>query len=368
MGEDVLSRFHNHCTPLYCGCVFSMPPTPTGAAHDEDATGPSIPTVLVTSRPPRHRVDYVDQLVGDDSAGQAPSSVMLEFGTDPSRAHGVDVIHLTDITTVIGDHRDPARVRMRRAKRFVKLLERRRIALVRTVYAPDAGRAVSRAEAIVNEAAASVIALSPSTMAEGHATLVIGHSHFRDRFLGYPREEATPGRLLITATDTMHPKYEATLKVFGVSDLPGWTLRIAGRVSPALEESYARTIADHTDTISLRNEALSDAARVSEISQAEVIVISAAETYEALSLLMLALSLDRPVLVEDTAQTRALADEIGPSWVRRHTGPLTAKTLETALVDLRTHPPMGGPNLDSRDPNLISGLYADVFKAAAAGR
>lgn len=368
MGEDMLSRFHNHCTPLYGGCVFSVPLPRTGAAAEQGAIEASVPTVLVTSRPPRYRIDYVDQLVGDDSEGRAPGGVALEFRTDPFRVHGVDVIHLTDISTVFGDHPGHDRERTRRAKRFVRLLRRRRIALVRTVHGEEASRGTSRAAAIVDEAATTVISLYPAAAADGRQTHVVGHSHLRDRFLGFPQEQSVAGRVLITAVSTLHPSYRAVLSVFGVAELPDWTLRIAGKVPVELEESYARTLADHTDAMALRNELLSDAACVSEVSQAEVVLVTAPETYESMSILMLALSLDRPVLVEDTAQTRSLADEVGSSWVRRHTGPVTAQALETALAALRQDPPTGRPNLDSRAPNVVSEQYHDVYRAAAAAR
>ena len=366
VGEDMLSRFHNHCTPLYGGSVFSVPVPRTGAATEQGATEASVPTVLVTSRPPRHRVDYVDQLIGDDSEGRAPKDTVLEFRTDPFRAHGVDVIHLTDIATVLGDH--GARARTRRAKRFVRFLRRRRIALVRTLGGEEANRGISRAEAIVDAAATTVLALYPMTAADGRPAQVVAHSHLRDRFLGFPRQESVPGRLLITAVTTLHPSCRTALAVFGLADLPNWTLRVAGKVPVGHEEAFMRTVADHPESISLRDELISDAICVSEVSQAEIVIIGEAEAYGSQSILMLALSLDRPILVEDTEQTRSLAEEVGASWVRRHTGPLTADVLERTLAAFRADPPTGRPNLDSRAPNLISAQYSAVYRGAAAAR
>lgn len=343
--------------------MFSALPPATGARERG-----TVPTVLVTSRPPRHRLDYVDQLIGDDSDGQAPGGVALEFNTNPSRAYNVDVIHLTDLKRVIGDGRTPDRERIRRAKRFAKLLRRRKIALVRTVNDDEATRPRSRAETILDETATSVISLTATHEMDTRLPVVIAHSHLRDRFLGFPRQDAVPGRILILSKDILHPAYEATLKVFGVAELPDWTLRIVGKVPFELEDSYARTLADHVGTMTLRAEGLSDAERVSEVSQAEIVVVTAVETYEAQSCLMLALSLNRPVLLEDSTASRSLADEIGTSWVRRYTGPLTAHALESALAELRADPPVDCPNLDLRHPNEISAQYAAVYRGAAGGR
>ncbi|MFB7252392.1 hypothetical protein [Microbacterium sp. NPDC056234] len=367
--EDVLGPFHCHGTPHYMvAFVFSALLPATGAASERDASPGAVPTVLVTSRPPRHRVDYVDQLLGDGSNGRAPEDVVLKFHTNPSRSHGVDVVHLTDIARVIGDGQISDRKRIRRAKRFTRLLRRRKIALVRTAHGEELTRPPSRPETILDEAAASVITLIPPAAADGRSPILIGHSHLRDRFLGFPREEPRAGRVLVVANEVLDPAYEATLKVFSVAKLPGWTLRIAGKIPPELEDSYARTLADHVDAISVRDEELSDAARVIEVSQSELVVVVATEGYEGQSVLMLALSLDRPVLVEDSVRTRALADEVGTSWVRRHPGQLTARALEAALAELRADPPTGSPNLDARDPNTVSARYGDVYRNAASGR
>lgn len=348
--------------------MFSVPLPRTGAATEPGATEASVPTVLVTSRPPRFRVAYVDQLVGDDSEGKAPKGVVLEYRTDPFRAHGVDVIHLTDITAVLGDRRTHERGRMRRAKRFTKFLRRRGIALVRTAHSEEASHETSRAEAIVDGAAVTVLSLHPMIAADGRQTQVVGHSHLRDRFLGFPSDESVTGRVLVTALTTLDPTCRTVPTVFGVADLPGWTLRIAGKTPADHERLYAGALADLIGTVSLRDELLSDASSVSEVSQAEIVLVTAPETYDAQCILMLSLSLDRPVLVEDTPQTRLLAEEVGPTWVRRHTGPLTAQSLETALAALRADPPTGRPNLDLRAPNLISAHYDAVYRTAAATR
>jgi hypothetical protein len=314
-------------------------------------------------------VGYVDQLVGDKSAGEAPGGVEFEFSDNLRSTADVDVVHLTALSAVLGDRRVPQSERVRRARRFVKTLGRRRIALVRTVFGNGGGstRAVSRAEAILDRSTSSYIVLD-ATAATPHdrPVTVIRHSHLRDRFLGYPRARTVPGRLVLASTGTFHPAYEAPLKVFAVANLADYTLRLVGKVPSALTDSFARTVSRYPATISLREDPLSDAGRVEEITQAELVIVASPDSYEAHSLIILALSLDRPVLVEDTASTRRLADEVGHDWVRLHEGRLTAATLETAVEDLRAHPPTGRPDLAAREPNVIAAQYAAVFRGAAA--
>lgn len=327
--------------------------------------------VVVSSRPPAHAVGYVDQLVGDDSAGGAPGGLDLEFREDPLAASSPDVAHLTSTTAIIGDLRTPASERIWRAKRFVKSIKRRRIVLVRTVFEDEGahGLAPSPTDPILDEVTTAFITLTPTTATAGNrAATVIPHSHLRARFLGYPRAQPQPGRLLFLSAGVIPAAYEGPLKVFAVADLPGCTLRIVGRAPASLANSFARTVSRSPSRISVREGAISDAARVVEVTSAELVVVASPFSYETVSTIMLALSLDRPVLVEATPATRSLADEVGGGWVRTHEGPLTATALEAAVHDLQARPPTGRPNLEAREPNAVAAQYAAVYRGAAGWR
>lgn len=351
-----------------------LSPAPRGDANRTSSKVQNAPAtfrVLVSDRSPAHRVRYVDQLIGDDSAGGAPDDIEFDFRGNPLGTYDVDVVHLTSASAVTGGDRVPEREQIRRASRFTKALKRRRIALVRTVYGEESARARagSRAEMLIDHSTTSYVVLSPTTAAPNdRSAAVIRHSHLRGRFLGYPRAHAIRGRLLFVSSGAFHTAYEGPLKVFAVADLEGYTLRLVGKVPPGLADSFARTLARRPATISLRDEALSDAARIEEITKAELVVVASPDSYETLSIIILALSLDRPVLVQATPGTRLLADEVGHEWVRLHGGPLTATALEAAVRHLEAAPPTGQPNLDARDPNVIAAQYADVYRAAAASR
>lgn len=347
-----------------------MPPVfRSRSSRVRDEPGPL--RVVVSSRPPSHRVGYVDQLVGDDSAGGAPNGLALEFREDPLSTSALDVVHLTSTAAILGDRRTPAHERIRRAKRFAKAIKRRRIPVVRTLFGDDAARSrtPSRTDLILDEVTTAYIALSSTTPTPGgRRAEVIPHGHLRARYLGYPRAERVPGRMLFVSNDVLPSGYEGPLKVFAVADLPRWTLRIVGRAPSALTGSFARTVSRNPSRISVRDEAISDAARVEEVTRAELVIVASPDSYESLSTIMLALSLDRPVLVESTAATTRLAEEVGTGWVRTHEGPLTAATLEAALHDLEAHPPLARPDLDAREPNAVAARYAAVFRDAAASR
>lgn len=347
--------------------MFSVPRSRTRSQREDDGDA-GVPRVLVTSRPPRHRLGYVDQLVGDDSGGDAPRGVEREYDTNPFHIQRVDVVYLTDLTKAIGTSRTSERERTRRAKKLVGLLRRQGVALVRSVHPDEAHRPPSRAETILDQAAVGFVALTATRSATGIEPTVVPHSHLRARFMGFPHEEIQPGRVLITGLNVLPDAYEAPVKVFAAAGLRGWTLRIAGGISEELKDSYARTLGDHPDSISLRDDLLSDASSVMEISRAEAVLVVTPDDYESQSIILLGLSLDRPVIVEDTPTTRSLAAEVGDTWVRRHSGPLTADSLEAVLRSLRAAPPVGHPNLSAREPNAISAQYIAMFRAAAERR
>lgn len=339
------------------------------ASHLQDGKDATL-KVLVSGRPPSHRVRYVDQIMGDSSASGSPLGVDFEYRDAPTGRDAVDVVHLTESNAVLGNRHVPEAEKIRRATWFTKALKRRRVSLVRTVTADlERDARGSRAEAILDKATARYITHSPHRPAPyGREAAIIPHSHLRSRYLGYPRGTMRPGRLLFITPDSFHSVYEAAMKVFAYADLPSHSLRIVGKVPSRLDASFARTITLHRMSISLLDQTISDAARVEEISQAELVVIEAPETDESVSTMLLALSLDRPVLVEETSFTRDLANEVGNTWVRLHPGRLTAVQLEKALLALAQSPPTGHPDLGERDPDIISQQFTAVYRSAAASR
>lgn len=338
--------------------------SPTG--DERDATL----KVLVSGRPPSHRLRYVDQILGDSSVSSPPVGIEFEYRDTPNGRDSVDVVHLTDSAAVLGNRRVPESEKVLRATAFTRALKRRRVALVRTVTADvDQDSRGSRAEAILDSATSKYITHSSHrTIPHAREAALIPHAHLRFRFLGYPRGVAQAGRVLFVSPESFHSAYEAAMKVFAYANLPAHTLRIVGKIPSRLTSSFARTINLNSKTITLLDETISDAARVEEISKAELVVIVAPETDESMSTMLLALSLDRPVLVEDTPFTRDLAAEVGSTWVRLHSGRLTAATLEKALAALADTPPTGRPALDGRDPDTISQQFAAVYRSAAASR
>ena len=86
------------------------------------------------------------------------------------------------------------------------------------------------------------------------------------------------------------------------------------------------------------DEYVTDDVLVREVTASELVVLPFANMTNSGSLL-LALSLDRPVLVPSQPMTEQLAAEVGPGWVLTYAGPLEPAVLLDALAAARRSPP-----------------------------
>ena len=80
--------------------------------------------------------------------------------------------------------------------------------------------------------------------------------------------------------------------------------------------------------------------------------------------LLLALSLDTPVLAPDNEVNRRLAEEVGEGWLHLFEGTLTIEDLERALKAVTANPPDGRPDLSAREWPASAALHAAVFRTS----
>jgi beta-1,4-mannosyltransferase len=113
--------------------------------------------------------------------------------------------------------------------------------------------------------------------------------------------------------------------------------------------------------VSARLEYVPDADLAREVEQSQLVVLPFDRITNSGSL-MLALSLDRPVLVPTTPLTEELAAEIGSDWVLTYEPPLGADGLARALE--ATEHRTGRPDLVRRDWPAIGAQHAAAFTEA----
>lgn len=238
--------------------------------------------------------------------------------------------------------------------------------LVRTVHNLELPSGISRREVALLRWAERWTSLrirlnEQTPIPDGAAFETVVHGHYRDWFAPYPRAAAVPGRLAFVGQLRRYKGVDRLVTVF--RETGGLTLHVAGAPSgPALaEELLAAAAGDPRVEVSLGH--LSDADLVTAVTSAELVVLPYREMHNSGGALA-ALSLDRPVLVPDNAVNRRLAEEVGPGWVHRYAGDLTAGHLIDALAALRSAPPTAPPDLHRRDWNVLGEAHAAAYRRA----
>ena len=160
---------------------------------------------------------------------------------------------------------------------------------------------------------------------------------------------------------------DALLRAFSALAGEDLSLRIVGSTIDEDVAAEIRSAVAADGRISTLDAYLSDDALVREITASELVVLPFAGVTNSGSLL-LALSLDRPVLVRSQPLTEQLAAEAGPGWVLTFTGSLEADVIRQALDTVRDPRSPEAPDLSARDWDAIGAAHAVAFETAVAER
>ncbi len=250
---------------------------------------------------------------------------------------------------------------------LLAVLRRRGVAIVRTLHNLDPHEGGSRFEAWatrrLDRATTYFVTINPVTPVPLGRGVYIPHGHYRDRFADLPRRTPVAGRLMYAGLIRPYKGVDRLLDAFRAVDDASLTLRLVGR--PTRELRAAIEQAQAADArISSRLAFVADAELVAEMTAAELVCLPYRELHNS-GVLLVALSLDRPVLVPRTPTTEALADEVGPGWIHCFDGALDADALQGALTRVRRETRAARPTLDGRDWTVVGRAYAEAFVAAA---
>lgn len=286
---------------------------------------------------------------------------------------GYDVLHV-HWPEILLSGRDPVRRSARRvlvAALLVRLWATG-TPVVRTAHnlAPHAG--VPALDALLlrgfDRRTAVVIRLNDQTpLPPGTVARTIVHGHYRDWFAGYARPARTPYRAAFVGLIRPYKNVEALITVFRqvAADAPRAGLQVAGRpTDPELGEDLLRAARD-LPQVSLELAHLSDERLVQVVAAAELVVLPYREMHNS-GAALLALSLDRPVLVPDNEVTRLLGEEVGPGWVLRYEGDLSAERLAAAVDEAHRLPPGARPHLGRREWATAGRDHLAAYEQAVA--
>ncbi|MGH3354156.1 MAG: glycosyltransferase [Nocardioides sp.] len=209
-------------------------------------------------------------------------------------------------------------------------------------------------------------------------TSTIVHGHYRDWFASEVSTSSTTGSTTrsTTGSTTRQPRrvlYFGLIKPYkgveqlleAVADSPGADLdvRLVGSPSDAALADRVRAAVAADARVSAELSYADDATLAAEIGAAALVVLPYKAMHNS-GALLLALSLDTPVLAPDNEVNRRLADEVGDGWLHLFEGTLTIEDLERALKAVANNRPAGRPDLSAREWPESAALHAGAFRAA----
>lgn len=320
--------------------------------------------VLHSLAPPDGTTKYVDQMTEG-----APDDVAVSYFSWKRALRGdYDVLHLHWPELLLRARTPRKRTAKRLAMQATLALARaRRIPIVRTVHnlhPHEIGDAAERRLlARVDRSTTTFVRLNPTTELEPWMQgVTILHGHYRDRFAAHPRVERERGRVLYFGIIRPYKNVEHLIDVFSSRERDDAQLRVVGSPSPELRDAIQKK-ADAAASVSARLAFVDDDELVREISAASLVVLPYAEMHNSGAALV-ALSLDRPILVPRTPSNSALAAEVGPGWVHEYDGELTDETLTAAIAAAAALDSAGRPRLEGRDWAEVGRRHRDVYLAA----
>lgn len=213
------------------------------------------------------------------------------------------------------------------------------------------------------------IALNDSTpIPPGRPSVVIPIGHYRDLYDGMAMPATVSGRLLYFGLVRRYKGVLGLVAAFGGLVSPDLTLRILGRPHPEElgDEIEAACRADPRVSAELRF--VEDESLIRDIAQSELVVLPYTKMHNS-GAVLLALSLDRPVLAPDTPTTAALAAEVGPAWLLTYRGELDPTNLQAGLGRVRAAQHRSTrPDLTARDWPALGARHREAYMSALRRR
>ncbi len=208
----------------------------------------------------------------------------------------------------------------------------------------------------------AVIRLNEHTgLADEAATITIAHGHYRD-WLAPHRVEVTPvpRRVLYFGLIRAYKGLEDLLEVMASDPDADLELRIVGSPQDEVIAARVRAAAAVDPRVTCELTYVDDATLAREVLSSAVVVLPYRAMHNS-GALLLALSLDRPVLAPANAVTDDLAAEVGPSWVQRFSPALTMPDLLRSLEAADALTSMA-PDLSGRDWRPAVDRHVGVYR------
>lgn len=332
------------------------------------STSSGQPMVVLQSVPkPKPTTNPYNILLVDSLARRADTEVRM-FGWAEALLRHHDVFHAHWPEAMI-TRRGPIKTAVRRSL-FGALLIKWKVSgttIVRTVHNLEGPSDISRVERFLldrfDRQTVGRIMLNPFTPEQGRPTRLVPHGHYRPWFDRYEVPPSTPGHIVSFGMIRRYKGMEQLVRAFHQSKRTDLSLSIAGKPSTRSLAADLESAADGDPRITLSFCFLDTAELVDHLGRAELVVLPHPEMHNSGSALA-ALSLDRPVLMQDNTVNRWLQEEVGPGWVHLYRGELDSEALESAVEALRNAPPADRPDLSERDWESAAAAHTELYRDA----
>ncbi|MFD2793545.1 glycosyltransferase [Promicromonospora vindobonensis] len=339
------------------------------------ATGPDEPAgaepparqrirVLHVLPAPNGTTQYVDHMIG----AAPPGTAVLTFSWPRAVFGAYDVLHVHWPELLVRQRTPVGRlIKVALAYTLLLRLELTETPVVRTVHdvAPDEqGHRLAKSFLdTLDRRTALWIRLDPTTqLPPGVRSMTIPHGHYRSVFPPDPRIRPEAGRLFLFGLIRRSKGVERLLDVFRAVNDPVMRLTIVGRSSDLRLTDRIEAVAAADDRIEARLGSVPDDVLATEVRRAELVVLPYPDMHSS-GAALLALSLDRPVLVPRSAATDALAREVGDGWVFMFDSVLQPADLLRAVAVARMTRERGTrPYLDERDWERVGRRHAEAYR------
>lgn len=187
------------------------------------------------------------------------------------------------------------------------------------------------------------------------------HPDYREWLAGLPDvDPPATGDALLFGNLRPYKGIEDLLSAAAASGVP---TTVAGR---PLDDDYADALRVEAASAGVRLLPTAyDEAELAALVRAHRLVVLPYRSMYNSGALLYALSAGVPVLAPTSPANVAIAQEVGPAWLRLYDGPLTAAVLESTLRRLG-EPPAEGPDLDRRDWPTHADLHSRIYRTVEA--
>ena len=253
---------------------------------------------------------------------------------------------------------------------FLTRLWIQRKPVVRTVHNLKPHESGSRFEALLlswlDAMTTRWVVMNESTPTpDAKATVLIPHGHYREWYQIPSDAKPQPGSLLTFGRIRAYKGIDELLEAFSHLDTSvNVSLKVMGKPDGVETVESLRNFADDDSRISLDMRFIPDDELALSIAMCQVVVLPYRDILNSGSAL-LALSLNRPVVMRETPSTLLLQNEFGPEWVHLFKGSLTSDVLVYALEKASERDLADSVDMSRREWDVIGRQLANAYESAS---